>query len=791
DVDGDGISGCDGDCVDTDPLVFPNQSEVCDGVDNDCDGDIDEGCPSLTRGEQEPNETMVQCELLTLPFTVEGVINPRRDKDFYCFFAPSGAQLAFDIDAKEPPFGSLLNSRLTLLASPGLTLADELIDNDDGIDPETGYSANDSDSFLSYTIQNPGVFGILVEDESTIAGGQRLTYTLRASVTSQPACVDNDGDGVTTCEGDCDDTRATVHFGAFEVCDGRDNDCDGRSDPPTCTGDFDGDGFTGRNGDCDDDDPLRFPGAAEVCNGVDDDCDGSIDEGVTNTCGTCGHAPAEQCGNGVDDDCDGVTDDDCDDDDDDDGVTPGDGDCDDDDAAIGPGVIEVCNGVDDNCDGFIDEFVKNSCGGCGTDPVEECDGVDNDCNGLIDDGALNACGRCGPTPAEICDELDNDCDGEVDEAVQNACGICGPTPAEICNGIDDDCDGDTDEGCDSDGDGDGFSFADGDCDDDDTQTYPGGEEICGDGIDQDCDGRPDDGCPTPTETEPNNTQATCDTALWPGRVAGTIATGSDVDFYCFVVDVPGTRLGFDVDARDAGSPLDSVIELLAADGTALEDNNNNVDPDTNQMSVDSYLSFTFAEPGTYAIKVRAAGTGSTAGATSTYTLDFRVEGGCLDLDGDGFTTCNGDCNDFDATTRPGALDVCDGIDNDCVLGVDQLCVGTCLDDRLEQNDTFASASPVGDGTFPALTYCGGDFDFYAIDVVDGASLRVDVIVAGGVNLGLELLDGDGEQVQISNQPGGNESVSVTPVSGGRFYARVFGPLSGEAPYELRVGITGP
>ena len=40
DVDGDGVSTCDGDCDDTDSSRSPNLTESCDGVDNDCDGSI-------------------------------------------------------------------------------------------------------------------------------------------------------------------------------------------------------------------------------------------------------------------------------------------------------------------------------------------------------------------------------------------------------------------------------------------------------------------------------------------------------------------------------------------------------------------------------------------------------------------------------------------------------------------------------------------------------------------------------------------------------------------------------
>ena len=55
---------------------------------------------------------------------------------------------------------------------------------------------------------------------------------------------DLDGDGVPECAGDCDDLDASRYPGATEICDGRDNDCDGSSDNGLTDTDADGIGDT-------------------------------------------------------------------------------------------------------------------------------------------------------------------------------------------------------------------------------------------------------------------------------------------------------------------------------------------------------------------------------------------------------------------------------------------------------------------------------------------------------------------------------------------------------------------
>jgi hypothetical protein len=86
-------------------------------------------------------------------------------------------------------------------------------------------------------------------------------------------CVDTDEDGWSVDCNDCNDADATVNPGAEEVCNGVDDNCDGRIDEGF---DNDADGVTTCAGDCDDTDPSTYPGAPEICDGFDNDCDGIV-----------------------------------------------------------------------------------------------------------------------------------------------------------------------------------------------------------------------------------------------------------------------------------------------------------------------------------------------------------------------------------------------------------------------------------------------------------------------------------------------------------------------------------
>jgi len=287
--------------------------------------------------------------------------------------------------------------------------------------------------------------------------------------------IDEDADGYDISV-DCNDADAAVNPYAVEICDGIDNDCDGRIDPSTAIGaatffadnDSDGHGnsavsvtacdapagYSTASDDCDDNDASSFAGAPEedCTDPVDHNCDGSV-----------GYADA---------DADGF---------------PACQDCDDSEAAIRPTATEVCDGVDNDCDGTADQGAVDA----------STFFADTDADGFGDASApTKACSAPSGAVANA-----TDCD-DTAAAVH-------PGADETCNSADDNCNGVVDEDAidrttyyaDSDRDAhgasaqttlacsrpSGFVAVGDDCDDLDATTYPGATEVC-DQRDNDCNG---------------------------------------------------------------------------------------------------------------------------------------------------------------------------------------------------------------------------------------------------------------------------------------------------------------
>ncbi|RLB47895.1 MAG: hypothetical protein DRJ42_24400 [Deltaproteobacteria bacterium] len=417
-------------------------AEVCDGLDNDCDGTVDQGLGDLSCGVGACAATVAAC--------ASGVIQ---------------------------------------VCEPGMAAVEIC----NGVDDDCNGTADEGLGNLSCGV---GECAVTV---AACAGGTPMVCSPGMATSEICDGLDNDcngtiddGFGTTVCGvGECERVVLDCAGGSGgpctpgtpvgEVCDGLDNDCDGIVDDgfttvscgigvcqrtvAACTGGVPG---------------MCTPGVAgvEICNGLDDDCDGTADDGLggATSCGvgacermvaTCsggvpgictpGSPVAEVCGDAIDNDCDGTADELC-------GCDPTVDadfdtfnecvDCNDANGGVYPGRAEVCNGIDEDCDMLIDEDFDGDGDGfstCSTDPLlRDC----NDSAGTVYPGAPELCGTDGTGNG-----IDENCNGFIDET----CNPCDPV----------------------DTDGDGVAECDGDCEPDDPLIAPGRPEVC-DGVDNDC-----------------------------------------------------------------------------------------------------------------------------------------------------------------------------------------------------------------------------------------------------------------------------------------------------------------
>jgi hypothetical protein len=893
----------EGDCNDNDNTVFPGQNEVCDDIDNNCDGNIDEYVKTTYYRDADGDG-------FGDPYTTEEFCNPvggyvDNTDDCNDSNADINPNTIWYRDADGDGFSD--GNTIQQCSQPeGYRFSNVLYqlngdcnDEDNNINPNASEICDGIDNNCDGETDE-GVLTMYYYDSDgdgygDLNSGQYACYPPSGYVENSDDCDDgnleinpstvwykdldgdyySDGTYVTQCEqpngyaiansvvteGDCDDLNSTIHPENTEICDGLDNDCDGETDEGLLTTyyrDADGDGYGDpsnsqnfcsieagyvensddcedsnesrnpntvwfkdndgdgygdgttisqcnnepgyylptslieTNSDCDDNSAFINPGVEEICDGVDNDCDGQTDEGVTfiyyhdedgDGYGDPSN-PSEQCyldGNLVEDNTD------CDDnnshinpitdwykDSDNDGYSDGttttqcdrpsgfyfagelaqtDGDCDDDNSAINPAALEECDGVDNDCDGQTDEGVtltyyhdEDGDGyGDPSNPSEQCylegnlvdDNTDCDDNnfeinpitdwyrdidgdGFSDGGMVTQCER--PSGFYYANELyqtDGDCDDNNSEI--------NPAASEECDGVDNDCDGLIDEGLltifyvDSDNDGygnpengeefcflpPGYTNNPDDCDDNNPDINPNSvwyKDADGDGYSDgisvtQCEGPENYFLPASltdiTGDCDDNANKFNPTSLWykdndgDGFGDGNSLTQCEQPVgYTFSTDMIDNN--GDCDDNDANV---NFLQSEVCDGI---DNNcdGNIDEGVTftyyrDMDGDGYgdsgdLTEACSAPSGYVDNGLDCNDGDAE--LNPYTVWYKDFDGDLYSDGGTLTQCNqpegyyaynylaaldGDCDDSNNLIHPGNSETCDGIDNNCNGEIDE------------------------------------------------------------------------------------------------------------------------
>ena len=646
DYDNDGFTENEGDIhpdgssADNDPDIYPGAQDICDGKDNDLNGEIDDDSTLHTEYYTDADQDGF------------GVLSSK-----YKACSPNSQT---DIPFKVNRYDC---DDTDISVYPGHLNQEQF----------GCYLDSDDDGYGDINAEFPYDSGSDCDDSNKKIYPGSL---LKELVVGCYIDLDGDGFGDNNAESpfdegtDCDDTRASVNPTAPELCDDLDNNCNDFIDGLNDSGDYveipvdgfvyfvdtDGDGFGSSlqvekrceelppdflslvDTDCDDFSAITYPSAPELCDQVDNNCNGFIDGFDTDgnyveipDDGVIFYRDVDEDGYGDAQDsiksCSIL-----------DGYVLDNTDCADGIPQRHPNADEYCNGIDDDCDGFFDEMGAvdaprwyadfDNDGAAGTlDYIDSCSALDgyfpeiSDCN---DGNPL-----IHPLADELCDGIDNNCDNAID-------GDDAIDPNEYYEDFDNDGFGSLVSKIYNCSIPDGYVENNHDCDDNNVDIHPDADEYCNE-VDDNCNGIINEETAVDANTYYYDGDAdgygilenTTKACILPNRYSAVFGDCNDSN--------PSQRPSINEYCNDIDDDCDGLIDELFE-----EDNESPV------------LDSTFFYP-----DEDLDGFGLMTDVPSIESCPEDI------AEGSGFTTNNTDCDDGDPLSNPMADEDCSEIDRNC------------------------------------------------------------------------------------------------------------------------------